>query len=91
MVDSVEIETQKPLVVSADWPSGRGVVDSVEIETLEKLEVGCMSMDVEEVWWTLSRLKHVIKAFSEEINEGGRGVVDSVEIETNRENRTMRD
>ena len=46
---------------------GRGVVDSVEIETAQ-LEGGNVSINVEEVWWTLSRLKHEYFSFRETLH-----------------------
>ena len=60
MVDSVEIETMRGSSARILGLSGRGVVDSVEIETHAIDHALGYLIGVEEVWWTLSRLKPLI-------------------------------
>ena len=58
------------------------MVDSVEIETWCGVVRSERPFEVEEVWWTLSRLKPNKSPLNARLSPGGRGVVDSVEIET---------
>jgi len=57
VVDSVEIEIENIITSSSLDLSGRGVVDSVEIEITGDDPACICHAQVEEVWWTLSRLK----------------------------------
>ena len=57
-------------------------MDSVEIETQFNSLLYNNLRRVEEVWWTLSRLKRYKNSMPYIVFKCGRGVVDSVEIET---------